>query len=274
VAIANVESLNAILAVMTSMHVKLGVIAVGMVVLILVPYFLWDQRMDAYFQSPAFAGWVASAKPCAWSVAIVLMVGDLVLPIPASPVVATAGAIYGAFWGGVIGAVGSVLAGLVAYALARLVGCKAGRLLASAEELADLQRFFDTWGVGGIVASRALPACPPWQAALPAGRVTRADDWRWGRLWRRGPSDEASAILLPQARWPAWTARTVKRPDLVNTLRSRGRRAILHGRRRRSHRLQHRQTDLSGCRTAPRQLPERASFSMRQGEIEPAKRPG
>ena len=89
-----------------------------------------------------------------------LLVGDLFLPIPAAPVVATAGVIYGTFWGGVIGAVGSILAGLVAYALARLAGRKAARLLASEEEMADLQRFFDTWGVGGIIASRAMPVVP------------------------------------------------------------------------------------------------------------------
>jgi uncharacterized membrane protein YdjX (TVP38/TMEM64 family) len=116
--------------------------------------------MDAYFESPDFAAWVASARPYAWAAAIGLLVGDLFLPIPASAVVATVGVIYGTFWGGVIGAVGSFLAGLVAYALARLAGRRAGRFLASEQEMADLQQFFDTWGVGGIVASRAMPVVP------------------------------------------------------------------------------------------------------------------
>ncbi len=143
-----------------SLHLKLGIIVVGIVALILVPYFLWHEPMDAYFASPEFAAWIASAKPYAWIVAIALLVGDLFLPIPASPVVASAGVIYGSFWGGVIGAVGSVLAGLVAYALARLAGRKAARLLASEDEMADLQRFFDTWGISGIIASRAMPVVP------------------------------------------------------------------------------------------------------------------
>jgi len=142
------------------MHLKLAIIVAGIVVLILVPYFLWHEPMDAYFESPEFATWVASAKPYAWAVAIALLVGDLFLPIPAVPVVATAGVIYGTFWGGMIGAVGSFLAGLVAYALARVAGRRAARFLASEEEMTDLQEFFDTWGVGGIIASRAMPVVP------------------------------------------------------------------------------------------------------------------
>lgn len=142
------------------MHLKLAVIVTGIVVLILVPYFLWNEPMDEYFQSAEFAEWVASARPYAWAVAIGLLIGDLFLPIPAPPVVAAVGVIYGAFWGGVIGAVGSFLAGLVAYCLARLAGRKAARFLAGEEEMADLQQFFDTWGVGGIIASRAMPVVP------------------------------------------------------------------------------------------------------------------
>jgi uncharacterized membrane protein YdjX (TVP38/TMEM64 family) len=141
-------------------HIKLAVIIAGMVGLILGPYFLWHEPMDAYFASQQFQDWVTSARPYAWAIAIGLLVGDLVLPIPASAVVAAVGVIYGTFWGGVIGAAGSFLAGIVAYCLARLVGLKAARFLASPQDLGDLQHFFDTWGVGGIMASRALPVVP------------------------------------------------------------------------------------------------------------------
>lgn len=143
-----------------SLHIKLAMIVAGIVILILVPYFLWHEPMDAYFASPEFTDWVALSKPYAWSVAIALLVGDLLLPIPAAPVVATMGVMYGTFWGGVIGATGSFLAGVVAYGLARLAGRKATRILASDEEMADFQQFFDTWGVAGIIASRAMPVLP------------------------------------------------------------------------------------------------------------------
>ncbi len=143
-----------------SLHLKLAGIVTGIVVLVLGPYFLWHEPMDAYFASDRFAAWIASVRGWAWALAIGLLIGDLFLPIPASPVVATAGVIYGTFWGGLIGAAGSFLAGMVAYGLARLVGRKAGRLLAGEQELADMQAVFDTWGVGWIIASRALPVLP------------------------------------------------------------------------------------------------------------------
>jgi len=95
--------------------------------------------------------------------------------------------------------------------------------------------------------------------ALRAGLVERAEAWRWGSLWRRGQSVELSEMLLMPDRWPTtpprdwvravnraetaaelealrrcvvrgrpfggstWTARTVARLGLENTLRPRGR---------------------------------------------------
>jgi putative transposase len=95
--------------------------------------------------------------------------------------------------------------------------------------------------------------------ALRAGLVERAEDWRWGSLWRREQSAGPPEMLLPSDRWPAppprnwvtavnraetaaelealrqcvargrpygaltWMARTVRRLGLENTLRPRGR---------------------------------------------------
>lgn len=200
-----------------TLYARLALIVTAMVVLILVPYFLWHERMDAYFASEAFAAWVASARPYAWAVAVGLLVGDLFLPVPASAVVAAAGLIYGTFWGGVIGAAGSFLAGVVAYALARLAGRKAGRLLASEEELAEMRRFFDTWGVGGIIASRALPVVPEvltFLAGLAAMRLRRflaalavgALPMGFLLAWAGSAAGGSSALLLvvtlvPAAMW-------------------------------------------------------------------------
>jgi len=145
---------------LTSFHLKLGLCVTALVIAILGPYFLWHEPMDAYFASQDYRNWLTSVRPYAWLIGIGLLVADLFLPIPAAPVMATLGTIYGTVLGGVIGAIGSILAGLVAYGLARLVGRRAARLLASEQDLADFQRFFDTWGGGGIIASRVLPVVP------------------------------------------------------------------------------------------------------------------
>lgn len=141
-------------------HARLALIIGGIVVLLLVPYFLWGEQMDAYFASEEFRQWLVSVRPYAWAIGIALIVADLFLPIPVPPVMATLGSIYGTLVGGTVAAVGSVMAGLTAYALARVAGQKAVRWVASQSDLAELQGFFDTWGGGAIVASRALPVVP------------------------------------------------------------------------------------------------------------------
>ena len=141
-------------------HRKLVLVILAIVFLLLGPYFLWHEPMDAYFGSEDYQEWLISIRPYAWLVAIGLIVSDLFLPIPAVPIMAAMGALYGAAVGGLIATAGSILAGLGAYSLSRLLGLKAARLLASETELADLQRFFDSWGAAGIIASRALPVVP------------------------------------------------------------------------------------------------------------------
>jgi uncharacterized membrane protein YdjX (TVP38/TMEM64 family) len=143
-----------------SFHARLVVLIVFIASLLLVPYFIWHEPMDAYFASAEYQQWLASIKPYAWMIGLALLAGDAFLPVPAPPVMATMGALYGTLVGGIIAATGSILAGLVGLGIGRLIGPKALRLLANERELAELQRFFDSWGAAGIIASRALPVAP------------------------------------------------------------------------------------------------------------------
>ena len=145
---------------MMSFHTRLVMLVVFIVSLLLVPYFIWHDPMDAYLASPQYQQWLESIKPYAWLIGLALLAGDAFLPVPAPPVMATMGAMYGTLGGGAIAAAGSILAGLVGLGLGRLVGPRALRLLVSEKELAELQRFFESWGAAGIVASRALPVAP------------------------------------------------------------------------------------------------------------------
>jgi uncharacterized membrane protein YdjX (TVP38/TMEM64 family) len=139
---------------------KLILLVIGIVAVLLTPYFLWHEQMDAYFESPEYQRWLLSIKPFAWMVGIGLIVGDLALPVPTPPVMATLGTLYGTVLGGLIASTGSMLAGLTAYGLARLFGEKGARMIASESELVEFRRFFDNWGAAGIIASRALPILP------------------------------------------------------------------------------------------------------------------
>jgi uncharacterized membrane protein YdjX (TVP38/TMEM64 family) len=89
-----------------------------------------------------------------------LLVSDLFLPIPATPVMSAAGYLYGPFLGGVISLIGSVLCGLLAYVLSRAFGRRAAEWLAGAEGLAQNERLFQRSGPWLVILSRWLPMLP------------------------------------------------------------------------------------------------------------------
>jgi uncharacterized membrane protein YdjX (TVP38/TMEM64 family) len=105
----------------------------------------------------------------AWAVGILLILADLVLPIPQASVITTLGAIYGIVLGTLTGTVGLILNGVAGYLLmftpVRRVIERAlkGR---SAEAIAALS---DRAGPWGIALSRSLPYSIPEAMVCLAG---------------------------------------------------------------------------------------------------------
>jgi uncharacterized membrane protein YdjX (TVP38/TMEM64 family) len=89
-----------------------------------------------------------------------LIVADLVLPVPATVIMAYFGMTWGVLLGGLAGATGSLLAGWAAYTLSRLLGPRAANALAGAEGIHRLQHFFDRYGLFAVAVSRSLPLLP------------------------------------------------------------------------------------------------------------------
>ncbi len=210
---------------------KLVLLIAGLVLLILTPYFLWHEQLDVYFASPEYHRWLTSVKPWAWLMGIGLIIGDLALPIPTPPVMATMGTLYGSLLGGLIAAAGSVLAGMTAYGLARLLGRRGIALLASEEELRRFRDFFDSWGTAGIIASRALPVVPEVMTLLAGaarmhfGRFVLAlviGSLPVGFLlaWAGAQAGHSSALLLvltliPAGLWCGYLAVMARRADRI-----------------------------------------------------------
>ena len=203
------------------MKVLLKVLAVAVVLaaLCLLGFELWGEDFERLFNQEACAAWFARIRPWAWAVAIGLLVVDLVLPVPATGVMAALGSVYGPVLGALVGATGSALAGLLGYGLARLGGRRAGRWLASPDELARFQRFFDRWGGVAIILSRILPILPEVVAVLaglarmrlrrfvPAlllGTVPTAVLFAWlGHASRAKPAwGMVVAVVVPLLLWP------------------------------------------------------------------------
>lgn len=102
----------------------------------------------------------------AWAVGMALLCADLLLPIPATGVMAALGILYGPVLGGVLSAVGSCSAGLIAYGASRLLGHRGAEFLVGRRDLERAERFFDRAGGWAVALSRWLPLLPEIIACL------------------------------------------------------------------------------------------------------------
>jgi uncharacterized membrane protein YdjX (TVP38/TMEM64 family) len=141
----------------TKFTIIVVLIGMGVAAGVLLPFFIWGDQMHTYMDSPEYKQKLEEIDAWAWLVIIGLLVSDLVLPVPNTPLMTLAGAMYGWWAGALIAAAGSILAGLVAYGLAYLLGHKGINRIATEKER---EQFFDKWGMMGIAAYRAMPVMP------------------------------------------------------------------------------------------------------------------
>jgi len=57
---------------------------IGLVVLVLIPFFIWGDTLMAFFSWEQSLDWLNGYGNWAWAVAILLLIADLFLPIPAT----------------------------------------------------------------------------------------------------------------------------------------------------------------------------------------------
>lgn len=152
-----------------------GAFALAVLVLLLlagiiVPFLVWGEKFDAVLSLEGAQAWMRHYGAWAWLAGIVLLIADIVLPIPSTVVMSALGWMYGWLLGGVIAAAGSFLSGLVAYAACRWLGRSAARWIAGE---AGLQRGEDLFAKRGgwlVALSRWMPVLPEAVACL-AGLV-------------------------------------------------------------------------------------------------------
>jgi uncharacterized membrane protein YdjX (TVP38/TMEM64 family) len=140
--------------------IKIVILVIVLSSLFLLGFALWGESLEGFFNQQRIGSWFATIKPYAWLVGIGLLVSDLVLPIPATPIMAALGMVYGPWLGGLIGFIGSFFAGFLGYFAALLLGRGALRWIASEAEIAQFQGFFNTWGGAAIIVSRMTPILP------------------------------------------------------------------------------------------------------------------
>ncbi len=184
-------------------------------------YELWGETFDILFNREACIAWFGSLKGIAWAWGIGLLVSDIVLPVPASGIMAALGNVYGVFIGTLLSIIGSALAGITGYLVARVAGRNATRFLASDEELERFRLLFEQWGGAAIIVSRSLPILPEvmtilagfagmgflrFLTALLLGTVPTSLLFAYiGHMSRSEPGYGITlAILLPVLAWPVF----------------------------------------------------------------------
>jgi uncharacterized membrane protein YdjX (TVP38/TMEM64 family) len=130
----------------------------ALALLFLVPFLIWGESI-AFAEGGAVA-WLQRYGRWAWAAAMLLLICDLFLPVPATAVMAALGFVYGTFAGGLIGAAGSFLSGALAYSLSRGLGRRAALRIAGADDLAEGERLFQRFGGWLVALSRWLPLFP------------------------------------------------------------------------------------------------------------------
>jgi uncharacterized membrane protein YdjX (TVP38/TMEM64 family) len=139
---------------------RLFLVFLGLASIVLISFFLWGDSLMLSFTQEGTVAWLGKYGPWAWIAAILLLMADLVLPLPATLIMSALGFIYGPILGGCISVAGSFMSGSAGYWICRSLGVKAAiRILGSK----DYERGKKLSGkVGGwvVVLSRWLPVFP------------------------------------------------------------------------------------------------------------------
>lgn len=136
---------------------RLSLVVVMLSALLLVPFLLWGDVFEASLTQAGTVKWILGFGPFGWVAAILLLMADLALPIPATVVMSAAGYLYGPVLGGLIAAAGSCAAGLLGYGVSRSFGISAAARLVGDEKLKEMEATFRKRGGWLIVLSRWLP---------------------------------------------------------------------------------------------------------------------
>ena len=135
-------------------------IILGLLLLLLFPCGLWGDLFTRWFTGDAGIAWLRTWGVWSWAVVLALLIGDLFLPIPATPIMSAAGYLFGVYVGGLLSAVGSFLSGMLAYGICRRFGRSAAARFAGAPELDRGEVLFARHGLWLVALSRWLPLLP------------------------------------------------------------------------------------------------------------------
>jgi uncharacterized membrane protein YdjX (TVP38/TMEM64 family) len=135
-------------------------IFVILAILVLIPFLIWGEGFEQRFSQAGAVDWLRDYGRWAWAAGILLLVSDLILPIPATAVMAALGFIYGPGTGGLIATFGSFSSGALGYLVCRRFGRPVAVRVLGPHDLMEGERLFARVGAWLVVLSRWLPIFP------------------------------------------------------------------------------------------------------------------
>lgn len=131
---------------------------------------VWGGGMEERFTLEGSVAYLERSGGYAWLGGWLLLVSDVLLPVPGTVVMSALGYLYGTLLGGLLAAAGSMLAGLVAYGACRLMGKRGARFILGEKDYRRGHDWFEHGGGWLVCLSRALPILPE-VVACTAGLV-------------------------------------------------------------------------------------------------------
>ena len=137
-----------------------GLVFGTLAILIIIPFLLWGEWYTSLFTGEGAVEMLADYGKWAWAIGMLLLIGDLFLPLPATLIMSALGYIYGPLVGGLMAATGSFLSGMLAYGLWRAMGRSGALFILGEKDLQKGERLFAQNGGWIVAISRWLPVLP------------------------------------------------------------------------------------------------------------------
>lgn len=133
---------------------------IAIAALFLISWGLFGEGIEEAWNVERLAGHFEQAKGWAWLLGILLLMADLLLPIPGTVVMSALGAVYGFWIGGLLSAIGSMLAGMLGYGVGRFFDEKFAKRWLGEKDFEKGKSLFERSGAWVVAMSRALPILP------------------------------------------------------------------------------------------------------------------
>jgi uncharacterized membrane protein YdjX (TVP38/TMEM64 family) len=139
---------------------RLVFLMIALATFFLLGWGLFGQGLEEIWNVERLAAHFEDAKAWAWVLGIVLLMADLLLPIPGTVVMSALGVVYGFWLGGILAAFGSMLAGMLGYGVGRFFNERFARKWLGDKDFEKGKSLFEKSGAWVVAMSRALPILP------------------------------------------------------------------------------------------------------------------